>query len=99
MYCPHAGRRGLPPPAAPQEREETSRLALGEVEIDVLQRGPAHLETLQLALAFVQLGDRPGRLSRLDDDLLAVEAVADLGLSTGRGQLGRRADGDDPALA
>ena len=75
----------------------------GQLEVDVLERRAAHLEVLELHAALDRLGGQlvqaPRRLGRLLDDHLAVPAVADLGLGCAAGQLGRRADADDPAFA
>src|SRR4051794_16649721 len=75
---------------------------LGEGQVNVLQRGPAHLELRQghpgaegLAGQLVQ--DARGVLG-LDDDDLAVAPVADLGRGGGADQVGRRARRDDLAL-
>ena len=79
----------------------SSLLLGGEVEVDLLERRPAHLERLELLAARercgCQLGEDARRLVRLHDDVLAACAVADLGLEVGRGQLARRAEPhDDP---
>ena len=53
-----------------------------ELEVDVLERRPEHLELLELATCRERLRrelvEHPRRLARLDDDALAVAPEADL---------------------
>src|SRR5690242_7408016 len=55
-----------------------------QLEVDVLEGGAAHLERLELLAARERLGGQlvqaAGRIGRALDELLAVPAVADLGL-------------------
>src|SRR5581483_8266189 len=75
----------------------------GQLEVDLLEGRPAHVQILELD-AFGerlrgQLVEDARRLVRLDDDLLAVPAVADLRRRRGAAELGRAADRDDAPLA
>ena len=65
-------------------RSSLRLLLVDEVEVDLLERRPAHLERVELFAAgerFAgQLVEDARRLGRPDDDVLAARAVADLDL-------------------
>ena len=67
--------------------------------VDVLQARPAHLQVAdRLAVLGEQLADEAGGVLGGVDELLAVQAAADLGLAGDPpGKLGGAAVGDDPA--
>src|SRR5581483_5816271 len=75
----------------------------GELEVDLLERGAADLQAVELGAAREglagELVQQPCRLVRLDEHLAAVQPVADLGRDAPAGELRRLADRDDPALA
>src|SRR5262245_33132962 len=96
-----AGRRRLTPLeerawALLPPRVASYAVSVDEVEVDVLERRPPHLEALELSSfrdrAPGQLGERLRRLGGREDDLAAVLAVVDLDLGRRRDELARRAD-------
>src|SRR6185436_16325907 len=79
------------------------RLCLRERKVDLLEAGLAHLEPVELLAALdrrlCQLVEDARGLVGLDDDDLAVSAVADLSRGGAADQLLHGAGGDDPPFA
>src|SRR4051812_2996802 len=74
-----------------------------QLEIDVFERGPAHLERVELLATRDRVGGQlvepARRVVGALDDLLTVAAVADLGLDMAAGQVGGRPLTHDLAFA
>src|SRR6266487_1167749 len=93
-------RRGL---LAGIASDASFRLRLRQREVDLLEAGFAHLEPVELLAALDrglgQLMEDARRLVGLDDDDLAVAAIADLGRGRAADEFLHRAGGDDPPFA
>src|SRR3954471_18579419 len=90
--------------AAARSATRGRRASFGrQLEVDVFERGPAHLEGVELLATRDRVGGQlvepARRVGGALDDLLAAAPVADLGLDMAAGQVGGRPLTHDLAFA